>query len=90
MGDEERTQELEQRIATLEHRLGRRERTGSMESAFWALMHNMFPAEARAHMKAAGREQLLAARVYLDHWIERLDKADAEAASRRHETIDIS
>lgn len=89
MADEERTRELEDRIATLERRLSRREKTASLESAFWALMHNLFPAEARLHMKAAGREQLLAARVYLDHWIGRLDHEEGEA-SRRHETIDIS
>ena len=89
MGDDRATEELEKRIATLERRLARRERTASIESAFWALMHNLFPAEARAHMKAAGREQLLAARVYLDQWIERMDRQPDEAG-RRHETIDIS
>jgi hypothetical protein len=39
-------------------------------------------------MKAAGREQLLAARVYLDQWIARLDKGEA-AADQRREQIEI-
>jgi hypothetical protein len=38
----------------------------------------------------AGREQLLAARVYLDKWIARLDEEETAAAEGRpHETIEI-
>ncbi len=37
-----------------------------IETAFWAAVHTVFPEEARKHLKVAGREQLLAARVYLD------------------------
>ena len=36
-----------------------------IETAFWAMVHTLFPEEARKHLKVAGREQLLAARVYL-------------------------
>ena len=37
-------------------------------------------------MRAAGREQLLAARSYLDHWITKLDeKAPAAAPPEREE-----
>jgi len=89
MADDERTRELEERVATLERRLARRQRRAGMESAFWALMHNVFPAEARVHMKAAGREQLLAARAYVDHWIGKLDAEENEQSAPR-ETIDIS
>ncbi len=74
--------DLESRIAELESRLRRRERREGAETAFWALMHNVFPEETRKHMKAAGREQLLAARAYLDHWIAKLEEdrhAPAEA-----------
>ena len=31
-----------------------------METAFWALVHTILPEEARKHLKAATREQLLA------------------------------
>ena len=79
---------LESRIAELERRLSRGEMKGSVETAFWALMHNVFPDETRRHMKAAGREQLLAARSYLDHWIARLDEKPASTAPTR-ETIEV-
>ena len=59
--------DLEARIAELERRIPRGERRESVETAFWAVMRNLFPSETRSHMKAAGREQLLAARSYLDH-----------------------
>jgi hypothetical protein len=86
--DETRNAELEGRIADLERRLRREEPRESMETAFWALMRNVFPDETRRHMRAAGREQLLAARSYLDHWITKMeDKPVVEASTR--ETIEV-
>jgi hypothetical protein len=89
----DRTADLEARIAELERRSWRSTvdegRTG-MEEAFWALMHKIFPDEARKHLKVAGREQLLAARVYLDRWISRLEEREAaEKAGRPHERIEV-
>jgi hypothetical protein len=90
----DRTAELEARLADLERRVPRSSyleagRSG-MEEAFWAVMHTIFPDEARKHLKNAGREQLMAARVYLDRWIERLEKTEAAAVEARpHEKIDI-
>ena len=89
MAGEQDTADLERRLEALERRLSRSDRRSGVEAAFWAMMHNLFPEEARTHMKAAGREQLLAARAYLDHWIARLDKDD-ETNGRRHESIEIS
>jgi hypothetical protein len=91
--DHDRTAALEARIAELERRSWRATvdegRTG-VEEAFWALMHRLFPDEARKHLKVAGREQLLAARVYLDKWIERLEKEEEAAATgRQHEKIEV-
>jgi hypothetical protein len=91
--DRDRTAELEERIAELERRSWRSTvdegRTG-VEEAFWALMHRLFPDEARKHLKVAGREQLMAARVYLDKWIARLDEEEAAAAEGRpHEKIEV-
>jgi hypothetical protein len=89
----DRTAELEARIADLERRSWRSavdEGRSGMETAFWAMIHTLFPDEARKHLKVAGREQLMAARVYLDRWIARLDEQDAgTAASRGHEKIEI-
>ncbi len=86
--DDSRTQELESRIADLESRLRRGDRRESVETAFWALMHNVFPEDTRRHMRAAGREQLLAARSYLDHWIARLDDVPEQPPADR-ETIEV-
>jgi aromatic ring-opening dioxygenase catalytic subunit (LigB family) len=92
-GTDPGTAELERRIADLERRSPTRmmqQGRSGLEEAFWAVMHNMFPEEARKHLKAASREQLLAARVYLDRWIERLDEQQAETvASRAHEKIEV-
>jgi hypothetical protein len=85
----EPTARLESRIAELERRLERQPSSRSgMEAAFWAVMHQVFPDEARKHLKAAGREQLLAARVYLDSWIAKLERAE-ESGARKRETIEI-
>ena len=84
--------DLEARIAELERRSEPSSDDGGrsgIETAFWAALHTIFPQEARKHLKVAGREQLLAARVYLDKWIERLDEQEAEQAGRPHEKIDI-
>jgi hypothetical protein len=90
----DRTVALEARIAELEKRSSWRstmdEGRSGAETAFWAVVHTLFPEEARKHLKVAGREQLLAARVYLDKWIARLDEEQgAGDASRQHEKIDI-
>lgn len=92
-GSDPRTADLERRLADLERRSPTRmmqQGRSGIEEAFWAVMHNMFPEEARKHLKSAGREQLLAARVYLDRWIERLDEREAAAATGRpHEKIEV-
>ncbi|HEX7225404.1 MAG TPA: hypothetical protein VF367_08945 [Candidatus Limnocylindria bacterium] len=89
----DREADLEARIAELERRSSWRttvdEGRSGMETAFWAMVHTVFPDEARKHLKAATREQLLAARVYLDKWVARLDEAPTEAAGRTHEKIEI-
>lgn len=92
--DRDRTAELEARIADLERRSSWRttvdEGRSGMETAFWAMVHTLFPTEARKHLKAATREQLMAARVYLDRWIARLDEEEAtQASGRPHEKIEV-
>lgn len=87
---DENTADLERRLEMLERKLARDERPGGVEAAFWALMHNVFPKEARIHMKAAGREQLLAARAYLDLWIAKLEEEQKSGNGSRRESIEIS
>lgn len=86
---DETTEALEARIAELERRARRAEYQASMETAFWAVMRNLFPDETRRHMKAAGREQLLAARSYLDHWIAKMGDAPAASAGDEREEIEV-
>jgi len=83
--DRTRTDDLEARIGDLERRLRGGDRRESIETAFWALMRDLFPEETRKHMKAAGREQLMAARTYLDHWIAKLDEPPASAVPEREQ-----
>ena len=90
----DRTVELEARIAELERRTPRammQEGRSGLEEAFWAMTHTLFPEEARGHLKKAGKEQLLAARVYLDKWIARLEEKEAtkRTATRPHEKIEV-
>jgi BMFP domain-containing protein YqiC len=85
-----RTDELEARISELERRQkGGSARRDSVETAFWAVMREVFPAQTRTHMKAAGREQLLAARSYLDHWITKLDEEAPPPAPPEREEITV-
>jgi hypothetical protein len=86
--DQTRTDELEARIGDLERRLHASSGSGGsrregIETAFWALMRDLFPEETRKHMKAAGREQLMAARSYLDHWIKKMDEQQAAQPAER-------
>jgi hypothetical protein len=91
--DVPREVELERRIAELERRLAAADRrTGMVDStqtAFWAVVHRLFPEDARRHMKAATREQLLAARTYIDRWISGLENAEESPAPERREQIEI-
>jgi len=86
---EDMTTDLEARIEELERRLQRSDSRASMETAFWAVMHNVLPEETRRHVKAAGREQLLAARSYLDHWIAKMGDEPASAAPPERHSIEV-
>ena len=82
------TAELEARLAELEKRLERMSGGGGEETAYWAILESILPSDARRHLRAAGREQLLAARSILDAWISRMDRTGDEPAARR-ETIRV-
>jgi hypothetical protein len=84
-GTDDRMAELEARLERLEGAPGLRERGRS-------LLDRVMPPEAATHFRNAGREQLLGIRTIVDHWIGRLDDAEARAdAGRRsdRETIVI-
>jgi hypothetical protein len=78
---DQRIAELEARIDQLEDRRGAVERSRSA-------VNSVVPSETRQHLRAAGREQLLAVRSLLDHWIGRLrDESDKPDSQR--ENIEI-
>ena len=76
----DRLEELEQRLNELELRRSARDRSRSA-------LDTLLPTEARRHLRAAGREQLLALRSMLDFWIDQLSDGDEETGGR--ETIHI-
>lgn len=87
--DDKMTDDLQARIEQLERRTNRWDARASVETAFWAVMRNVFPDETRSHLKAASKEQLLAARSYLDHWIAKMGDAPAAEAPEPRETIKV-
>ena len=97
--DGDRTADLERRLAALERRTPRammEQGRSGLEEAFWAVRHSAFPNEARRHLRAATKEQLMAARVYLDRWIAGLEEsptpaepAQAPAPAPTHEKIEV-
>ena len=81
----DREAELEARIAALEEQLREDRRPSAVvDNAVRAVL----PDETRRHMRAAWREQLLAVRSILDHWIERQAPEPAKR-DRGHESIRI-
>jgi hypothetical protein len=81
----------DERIAELESRIARLERTPSLRARGRSMLDKVIPPEASEHFRNAGREQLLGVRSIVDFWIQRLDEADSRAAgrNRERETIEI-
>jgi len=72
--------EIETRIADMEARWE--------EPGIGSLVRRLVPPEARRHLRAARKEQLLAARAFIDHWIDRLER-EPEPRPRRRERIEL-
>jgi BMFP domain-containing protein YqiC len=76
--------DLEDQLAQLEQRLaGVEARSARVPRGLIGLWREVLPPEVRAHLRAARKEQLLAARAFLDHRIEHLEKKPADALPRR-------
>jgi hypothetical protein len=105
MAGSDREAELTARLAALEARLAdveakaadaearardaeARAMGGPME-AMDAMLSVILPAEVRGHMRAARKEQLLAARSLVDAWIARVDRKADEPRRRRRESIPL-
>lgn len=80
------TGELEARISDLEAKLRAME-AEKHEGTIPSLIDTLFPTDVRHHLRAARKEQLLAVRSFLDHWIEAAD--EDKGATRRRESISV-
>lgn len=78
----------DQRIAELEARLDKLEDRRTAVERSRSAMNSVVPGETRQHLRAAGREQLLAVRSLLDHWIGRL-REESDKPDRTRENIEI-
>jgi hypothetical protein len=96
MADTDREAELLARLAVLEARyaeLDERARDAEARArehggeSIESLLTAFLPSEARTHLRAARKEQLLAARAVLDHLIDRVDRKPPER--RRRESIHL-
>jgi len=87
MTEQQTTEDLLARLDALEEWIAevdsRRE-----EPSLGTLYRRFVPPEARRHLRAAQKEQLLAARAFLDHWITRLEREPAPRG-RRRERIEL-
>ncbi len=78
------------RLAELETRLAKLEKTRRLRERGRGLMARVVPDEASAHFRNAGRENLLAVRSIVDFWIERIDDSEGRSSRRtRRESIEI-
>jgi vacuolar-type H+-ATPase subunit E/Vma4 len=78
----------EERIADMERRVQRLERRPTAAQRSRGMLDGMVPPESRRHLRAASREQLMAVRSMLDHWIRRLSDDEAEAHGRERIRIE--
>ena len=84
--DDDRLARLEQRLDDLDRRSGAMERAMDKSRAAVA---TIVPSETRKHLKAAGREQLLAVRSLLDYWVNRLgEEPEKNDSGRQNIPID--
>jgi hypothetical protein len=80
----------ETRLAVLEARLAKLERSPGLRERGRGLMARVVPDEATHHFRNAGREQLLGVRSIVDFWIDRIDEAEDRSGSRvQRESIEI-
>ena len=77
---------LEERLRTLEERL--RELQERQNGGPQKIVERLIPPEARAHLRAAQRERLLAMRAVVDAAIKRFDERSADRP-RRAESVKI-
>ena len=90
--DDTRMARIEQRMDELDRRSTAMERAmdKAMDRSRQAV-DMLLPNETRRHLRAAGREQLLAVRSLLDYWVEKMGESSdsSDTAANRRENIPI-
>jgi hypothetical protein len=81
----DRVSELQARVVELEERIRDMER--KEEQSVDRMIRRLVPDDVREHLRHAQKEQLLAVRSMLDHWIERTERT--AAPPRRRESITV-
>jgi hypothetical protein len=82
--------ERDRRVEQLERRVDSLEQRTSMMDRSRTAMGVIVPQETRQHLRAAGREQLLAVRSLLDYWIGRLrDDGEQPTGTSSREEIRV-
>ncbi len=79
------TTDLETRVRELEEKL--RAMESESDRSMRNVLNEIIPPDTRKHMRAAWREELLAVRSVLDHWIERQD--ENVSGAKRRESIRV-
>ena len=81
------TTELEARVRELEDKIKMLESEGD-RFGIRSLFDELFPTDARKHMRAARKEQLMAIRSVLDHWIAKSDESATNTKRRESIAVD--
>ncbi len=81
------TTELEARVRELEDKIKVLESEGD-RFGIRSLFDELFPTDARKHMRAARKEQLMAIRSVLDHWIDKTDESATNTKRRESIAVD--
>lgn len=81
----DRVTELQSRIEGLEERIREMERRD--EQSIDRMIRRFVPDDVREHLRHAQKEQLMAVRTMLDHWIARTDRP--VETPRRRESISV-
>ena len=81
------TTELEARVRELEDKIKLLESEGD-RFGIRSLFDELFPTDARKHMRAARKEQLMAIRSVLDHWIDKTDESATNTKRRESIAVD--
>ena len=83
--DDSRLDKLEQRLEELDRRSSAMERAMdvAMDRSKQA-MDMILPSETRRHLRAAGREQLLAVRSLLDFWVNKMGEGTDKEPAANH------